>query len=74
LFQPDSLPTGSRVHVWDGSLRIFHWLPVIKIAFTFLSQEENSPLNQSHIISGWFAALLIAFGMIRDFVGGKYAR
>jgi len=55
-------------------LRIFHWLPVIKIAFTFLSQEENSPLNQSHIISGWFAALLIAFGMIRDFVGGKYAR
>lgn len=74
MFQPDSLLTGSRVHVWNGPLRIFHWPLVIKIAFAFLSQEENSPLNQSHIMSGWFAALLIAFDMIRGIVGGEYAR
>lgn len=71
---PDPIATGTRIHVWDGPLRIFHWLLVISIAVAFLSAEEDSPLNQWHIMSGWFAAILIAFRIIWGFVGGEHAR
>ncbi|WP_417622523.1 cytochrome b/b6 domain-containing protein [Parasphingorhabdus sp.] len=65
---------GSRIQVWDGFLRLFHWLLVVAIAVAFLSAEENSPLNSWHIMAGWSAAILIAFRLLWGFVGGEYAR
>jgi cytochrome b len=70
----DSTAIAARIHVWDAPLRFFHWLLVIAIAVAFLSAEEASPLNNWHIISGWVAAILIAFRTIWGFVGGEYAR
>lgn len=70
----DSTSTGERIHVWDGPLRIFHWLLVIAMIAAFLSAEEESPLNNWHIISGWVAAVLIFFRIIWGFVGGEYSR
>ena len=74
MSEPDPLMAGSRIHVWDGPLRLFHWLLVIAIAVAFLSAEEDSLLNPWHIMSGWVAAILIAFRLIWGFVGGEYAR
>lgn len=74
MSETDHLTHGSRIQVWDGPLRIFHWLLVLSIAVTFLSSEEDSPINQWHMISGWFAAILIAFRMAWGFAGGEYAR
>ena len=72
--QTASMVTAARVQVWDGPLRLFHWLLVIALAVAFLSAEEDSPLNDWHIIAGWVAAILIAFRIAWGFVGGEHAR
>ena len=74
MSQAASMATAARVQVWDGTLRLFHWLLVIAMAVAFLSAEEESPLNDLHIISGWVAAILIAFRIAWGFVGGEHAR
>ena len=65
---------GGRVRVWDLPLRLFHWLLVVAIALAFLSSEEDSTLNQWHVLSGWVAGLLIVFRIAWGFVGGEHAR
>ena len=60
--------------VWDLPLRLFHWLLVVAIAVAFLSSEEDSALNQWHVLSGWTAGLLIVFRLIWGFVGGEHSR
>jgi len=34
MSETDHLTHGSRIQVWDGPLRIFHWLLVLSIAVT----------------------------------------
>jgi cytochrome b len=64
----------SEVRVWDWPLRLFHWLLVIAIAAAFLSSEEDSGLNQWHVLSGWVAGLLIVFRLVWGFAGGEHSR
>lgn len=64
----------NQVKVWDLPLRLFHWTLVIAIALAFLSSEEDSVLNQWHILSGWVAAVLIVFRCVWGFVGGEHSR
>jgi cytochrome b len=63
-----------RVKVWDLALRLFHWTLVIAIAVAFLSSEEDSALNDWHVLSGWVAAVLIVFRLVWGFVGGEHSR
>jgi cytochrome b len=63
-----------RIRVWDLPLRLFHWLLVVAIAIAFLSSEEDSALNQWHILAGWVAGLLIVFRITWGFVGGEHSR
>mgnify|MGYP001814661321 CR=1 FL=1 len=70
----DQVPSRARIKVWDALLRLFHWLLVIAMAVAFLSAEEASPLNHWHMLSGWVAAILIAFRVVWGFVGGEHAR
>ena len=63
-----------NIRVWDWPLRLFHWLLVIAIAVAFLSSEEDSAINQWHVLSGWVAAVLIAFRLVWGFVGGEHSR
>ena len=63
-----------RVKVWDLPLRVFHWALVIAIAVAFLSSEEDSALNQWHVLAGWVAAVLIVFRVVWGFVGGEHSR
>lgn len=64
----------ARIRVWDLPLRLFHWLLVIAIALAFLSSEEDSLLNQWHVLSGWVAGILILFRIVWGFVGGEHSR
>jgi len=63
-----------RVKVWDAPLRLFHWTLVVAIALAFLSSEEDSILNQWHVLSGWVAAVLVVFRLVWGFVGGEHSR
>jgi cytochrome b len=62
------------VKVWDLALRLFHWTLVIAIAVAFLSSEEDSALNDWHVVSGWVAAVLIVFRLVWGFMGGEHSR
>ena len=62
------------ISVWDWPLRLFHWLLVIVIAVAFLSSEEDSAINQWHVLSGWVATVLLAFRLVWGFVGGEHSR
>lgn len=66
--------TQRNVKVWDCPLRLFHWLLVIAIAIAFLSSEEDSALNQWHVLAGWVAGLLILFRLVWGFAGGEHSR
>jgi cytochrome b len=63
-----------RVKVWDPAIRLFHWTLVIAIAVAFLSSEEDSTLNNWHVLSGWVAAVLIMFRLVWGFIGGEHSR
>jgi cytochrome b len=64
----------TRIRVWDLPLRLFHWLLVITIALVFLSSEEDSALNNWHVLAGWVAGLLLVFRIAWGFVGGEHSR
>lgn len=63
-----------RVKVWDLALRLFHWTLVVAIAVAFLSSEEDSVLNDWHVLSGWVATVLIMFRLVWGFIGGEHSR
>ena len=63
-----------NIRVWDWPLRLFHWLLVFAIAVAFISSEEDSVINQWHVLSGWVAAVLIVFRLLWGFVGGEHSR
>lgn len=63
-----------RIKVWDLPLRVFHWVLVASIAIAFLSSEEESMLNDWHVLSGWVAAVLIVFRLVWGFIGGEHSR
>jgi len=66
--------SNQSIRVWDLPLRLFHWVLVIAIAVAFLSSEEDSALNEWHVLSGWVAAILIVFRLVWGFIGGEHSR
>lgn len=65
---------GQKVKAWDTPLRLFHWVLVVAIAIAFLSSEEDSALNNWHVLSGWLAAILLVFRLVWGFIGGQHSR
>ncbi len=63
-----------RIRVWDGPLRLFHWLLVAAIAIALLSAEEDSALNRWHVMAGWTAGILVVFRIAWGFIGGEHSR
>jgi len=62
---------GVRAKVWDGPVRIVHWLLVILIAFSWWASEDH--LNW-HRWSGYAVIGLVLFRIYWGFAGGQAAR
>jgi cytochrome b len=62
----------SAVRVWDLPTRLFHWLLVILIGFSWWSAETRH--MDWHMLSGVVALALVVFRIVWGFIGGSTAR
>ena len=62
----------TKVRVWDLPIRLFHWLLVALIAFSWWSGEEHR--LELHRASGYAILGLIAFRVFWGFAGTRTAR
>jgi cytochrome b len=60
------------VPVWDMPVRLFHWILVLLIAFSWLSSEMD--WMTWHMYSGYTILTLILFRILWGFVGSTHAR
>lgn len=60
------------VRVWDLPTRIFHWLLVVLLGFSWWSAENHE--MDWHRLSGLILVGLIVFRLIWGFIGGSTAR
>lgn len=63
-----------RVYVWDLPTRLFHWLIVALVAFSFYTGKTGGTLMQYHEWSGVAILVLVLFRVLWGFWGGAYAR
>ena len=63
---------GLRVRVWDGPTRLFHWLLVALLAFSWWSAESR--MMDWHRLSGILVLALVVFRLIWSVIGGNTAR
>jgi len=63
-----------RVHVWDVPVRLFHWLLVAAVAFSWWSAEEGGVMLKYHMWSGYGIFGLVLFRLGWGFAGSSYAR
>lgn len=61
-----------RVKVWDGATRLFHWLLVFLLGFSWLSAEKG--WITLHLYSGCLIGALILFRVAWGFVGSETSR
>ncbi len=59
--------------VWDLPTRLFHWLIVILVFFSWYSVEVMEDLDK-HFLSGYCALGLLLFRLTWGFLGTNYAR
>lgn len=64
-------PAGGRYKLWDGPVRLVHWLLVALLAFSWWSSEDH--LNW-HRWSGYAVIGLLLFRVWWGFAGGEAAR
>ncbi len=62
-----------KIFIWDIPVRLFHWLLVAAIAYSWYAMEILEDLNQ-HFIAGYCALTLVLFRIVWGFVGTHYAR
>lgn len=66
------MSAGSAVRVWDLPTRLFHWLLVVLIGFSWWSAENR--IMDWHLLSGITVLGLVAFRLIWGLIGGSTAR
>ncbi|MEE4453309.1 cytochrome b/b6 domain-containing protein [Novosphingobium resinovorum] len=64
--------TRSTTRVWDPTVRLFHWLLVALIAFSWWSGEQHD--LERHRLSGYAILALIVFRVYWGFFGPRTAR
>lgn len=62
----------TKIKVWDGFIRSFHWLLVIAMATLYFSAEEA--MMELHFVAGFFTIALLATRLIWGFIGSKTAK
>ena len=67
---PETGPLFARI--WDAPIRLFHWLLVGLLAFSWWSGEQHE--MEWHRLSGYGILALVIFRIYWGFVGGRTAR
>ena len=60
-----------RTLVWDGLVRVFHWMLVAGFFTAYLVEPEDS---EAHIWAGYTVLGLVLFRVLWGFVGSRHAR
>lgn len=63
-----------ETEVWDLSIRVFHWVLVIAIGFSWLSAELGGNMMVWHTRSGYLVAGMVVFRLFWGFGGTWSAR
>ena len=63
-----------RTRIWDLPLRLFHWLLVLTLCGSWLTQELGTAWMDWHVRLGYFALGLVVFRILWGFVGPRHAR
>jgi cytochrome b len=63
-----------KIRVWDLPVRLFHWLLVVLIAVSIITQEIGGNAMDWHFRAGYAVLTLIAFRLVWGLVGTRYAR
>ena len=69
---PERAP--KSVLVWDFPTRLFHWLLVICVIFSFVTGNIGGNAMQYHEWSGFMILTLLLFRLVWGFVGGLESR
>lgn len=64
----------ARVKVWDVPVRLFHWMLLVLLAFSWWSGEEGNEWMPYHEWSGGAILALVLFRIAWGFVGSDTAR
>lgn len=64
----------SRTKVWDLPTRLFHWILLLLVGFSWWSGETGGNAMQWHMWSGYAILTLILFRVIWGLVGSETAR
>jgi cytochrome b len=62
-----------KILIWDIPVRLFHWMLVIAIAYSWYAIEIMEDLEQ-HFLAGYCILALVLFRLIWGFIGTDYAR
>ncbi|HEY4540775.1 MAG TPA: cytochrome b/b6 domain-containing protein [Noviherbaspirillum sp.] len=63
-----------KIRVWDLPLRLFHWVLVLLLIVSFVTQYVGGNAMDWHFRAGYAVLVLVAFRLIWGFVGPRYAR
>lgn len=69
-----SMPTPSKIRVWDLPTRIFHWLLVACVVGAFVTIKVGGLWTEYHMLFGYAVLGLILFRIVWGFVGSSHAR
>ena len=72
MSETDRQPATQRIKVWDGATRLFHWLLVVLLGFSWLSAKQG--WTALHLYGGCAIGALILFRIAWGFVGSETSR
>lgn len=70
--ETDPVPTRTTTRIWDAPVRVFHWMLVALIVFSWWSGEEH--YMEWHRLSGYGVLALLVFRIYWGFAGTRTAR
>lgn len=66
--------TLQAVRIWDGPLRLFHWLLVVLVVAAYVTGWLGIEARLWHMRLGYALGALLGFRLTWGFLGGRYSR
>jgi cytochrome b len=60
-----------RIFVWDGAMRLFHWLLVAGFLVAYFTPERATTI---HVLAGYLVLTLLVVRLVYGFAGSEHAR